>query len=1589
MDNRLRLQRLLQDLCSQAPEDAIGHLLALLNKENGPWPFRDLIRSYQGLWKALPEAVRDGSDSKWNTTIDLLKLRLKHFAPNMEDLLHHKSLRPALIDTEANQEISHAVLHGFVKYFDLGLACSASRKPRVMVILPNGPLLALAVLAVANRYTLVPMARAVTAEQLKMDIKAVEADAVLMLEADVQKFQVESEIATFIVKPQDNLTFRVSRWNDAGSSTIARVRPNGPDDLAVILFTSGTSGTKKLVPITTFNLLASIIFTTDSLGLRDTSSCLNMMPLHHVGGMVRSLWAPVFAGGTTICCPTFDPSFFWDAVEKWCPTWYYATPTMHHMILAEAENCQESIHKSSIKFICNAGGGLPPTLAEQLHSTFGCVVLPSYGMTECAPIAAPPLDYDLTRVGASGLPAGPDLAILDISRPSRVPTGATGRICVRGLPVFDGYLTSTGIDRSAFDAAGWFDTGDLGRIDEAGYLYITGRSKEVINRGGEIISPLEVEDAIISASGDPSSVIFGRVTETMVFSTPHDVLQEVVGAVIVTPAGRKRPDLRQIHDASKDRLDQPKWPTILVYMDNIPKAHNKLRRIQLSRRLGLETLTDDTLPSDCHYEAICPPPETSLDVLIDQRRCAIQHEVTKAHLSEISGISNVLIRTNPIDGYLTAVLFNDIPNQLLPHEISKHLRVLVDGYLVPSSIRVVDGPAPVDSADNIDEAAVDAIIRSQAQSSTSPIEQRVCGLFADALRLTLGDVTPTTDFFLAGGDSLTAGRLVSRIRQEFSVRLASDVLFRHSTVSAISIVVEDAMVQPKAEEKKSEDLPGCLETYRSTNPAILLLNLIPLGVFSPILQTLRWSMFVYILIQTFHWQIRDTVIGRLFLILLSGVVSRQVMHVFSPLLGIAFKWLLIGRYRAGIYPMWGPYHSRWWLTQKVLQVCGKGIFGHFGFTRVLYYRALGARIGRNVRIHPQASLGEYDLIEIGDNVVLDDCSCRPFSAERNTSMLLQPILIGADCTVGLKAVIASGTDLPQGACLGPNTSSWEMEDAQESNRELASAQIPQPHWIWYVLVVGPLSLLVSFVSRLPAIVAFFPVVMKYRQVENDMLRQQLLWFVSPSRIGYYALVVLAGAVVGPFSWFLAVYLVKLGLDLVCGRPRPGPYNLHSQRQMVRSAVLDSIIPRGDISRLTRIIGTHYELVSIAVRMLGGRVGKRVYWPGTGIAMVQDYDLLEIGNDVVFGSRSTFVTSDGIGRDRIVIGDGAFVGDHVVALPGATVGKRTTIGSGALLRRNGSYPDNTTWTGSKHGDAIQFPQNNSPRNQSQESLDKMDLKNDDNDTISPFGRAFYKGQASYYVLGIGPIVAYSTLAAAIGAVYSASSILTGLLVVSRLVRMDHMMAGRHWWRPFIFYAAFTAVVGVVTLVQAAIAMGIKIAAKWIILGRRREGFYPWDRSSYCQRWQILLTIERIFTGYSGRMNAMVLLTGTAYMVQYYRALGATIGADCALAASGEADLLMTEPDLVTLGNRVTIDHASLVGHLNTRGDFELHPLQVGSRSVLRTKSRLLSGASVGEDACLLEHTLVLSGDHIDDGCTVQGWPAEPFMDSRVGHSFHLP
>lgn len=155
-----------------------------------------------------------------------------------------------------------------------------------------------------------------------------------------------------------------------------------------------------------------------------------------------------------------------------------------------------------------------------------------------------------------------------------------------------------------------------------------------------------------------------------------------------------------------------------------------------------------------------------------------------------------------------------------------------------------------------------------------------------------------------------------------------------------------------------------------------------------------------------------------------------------------------------------------------------------------------------------------------------------------------------------------------------------------------------------------------------------------------------------------------------------------------------------------------------------------------------------------------------------------------------------------------------------------------------------------------------------------------------------------------------------------------------------------------------------------------------RSSYCQRWQLFLKLETFRRHCYGGYGILGMLTGSHWIVLYFRALGARIGKDCSLFAGGLPSLMFTEPDLLTLGDRVTVDDASLVGHINTRGKFDLNPLYVGDRSVLRSGSRLLSGARMESDSCLLEHTLVMAGDVVDEGVTMQGWPAEEFAEKRM-------
>jgi acyl-CoA synthetase (AMP-forming)/AMP-acid ligase II len=214
---------------------------------------------------------------------------------------------------------------------------------------------------------------------------------------------------------------------------------------------------------------------------------------------------------------------------------------MHQLILHYHK--KDLCGQPRLRMIANAAGGMLPSLAVRLRETFGANVLPSYGMTECMPISSPPANYQLTKPGTSGVAVGQEIAILNLCTVESLPTGARGPICVRGGPCFRGYGKladdPNGTMPETFLKCGWFNTGDLGYLDEDGYLFVTGRSKEVLNRGGEIISPMEVEDAVMSHPG---------ILACAAFSATHDVLQEVDGLVLVMKAGSPRLDLPSLHN---------------------------------------------------------------------------------------------------------------------------------------------------------------------------------------------------------------------------------------------------------------------------------------------------------------------------------------------------------------------------------------------------------------------------------------------------------------------------------------------------------------------------------------------------------------------------------------------------------------------------------------------------------------------------------------------------------------------------------------------------------------------------------------------------------------------------------------------------------------------------------------------------------------------------------------------------------------------------------------------------------------------------------------------------------------------------------
>jgi len=349
------------------------------------------------------------------------------------------------------------------------------------------------------------------------------------------------------------------------------------DDVALVLHTSGTTSRPKIVPLSHRNVTASATNIAAWLALKPEDCCLNIMPLFHIHGLIAAVLSSMAAGGSVVCTPGFNALKFFAWLDEVKPSWYTAVPTMHQTILARAGRNKEVMARNRLRFIRSSSASLPAPVMGELEEAFGAPVIESYGMTEAShQMASNPLPPRERRAGCVGLAAGPEVAIMDKSGTLLAP-GETGEIVIRGDNVTKGYENNPEANASGF-TNGWFRTGDQGVMDEAGYLTLTGRLKEIINRGGEKVSPLEVDDIL---SSHPA------VAQALTFAMPHKKLGEEVAAAIVLREG-KTADEAEIRAFAAEHLADFKVPRKVVFLDEIPKgATGKLQRIGLAEKLGL------------------------------------------------------------------------------------------------------------------------------------------------------------------------------------------------------------------------------------------------------------------------------------------------------------------------------------------------------------------------------------------------------------------------------------------------------------------------------------------------------------------------------------------------------------------------------------------------------------------------------------------------------------------------------------------------------------------------------------------------------------------------------------------------------------------------------------------------------------------------------------------------------------------------------------------------------------------------------------------------------------------------------------------
>jgi len=453
---------------------------------------------------------------------------------------------------------------------------------RVAIVLPNGPEMATAFVTVAQAATTAPLNPAYREEEYQFYLEDLKAKALLVEEGyDGPAFAAATTLRMNVIRlsvlegaPAGYFT--LSSDIDATPATKVPVA----DDVALILHTSGTTSRPKIVPLLHSNVAASAQHIQTSLKLTEADRCLNVMPLFHIHGLIAAVTASLASGASIWCAPGFDALKFFGWMKEAQPTWYTAVPTMHQAILSRAKRNADVIENTPLRFLRSSSASLPAQVMVALNETFNAPVVEAYGMTEAAhQMACNPLESGTQKPGAVGIPAGPVMRIAHETE-NRIIDG-TGEVVISGPNVTPGYESNPDANaKNFFEAEGarWFRTGDQGAFDTDGYLHLTGRLKEIINRGGEKISPLEVDGVLLDHP---------EIAKVVTFALPHPKLGEEVAAAVVLTEGSSATE-QDIRAFAAEHMADFKVPRKVIIMDEIPKgATGKMQRIGLAEKLGL------------------------------------------------------------------------------------------------------------------------------------------------------------------------------------------------------------------------------------------------------------------------------------------------------------------------------------------------------------------------------------------------------------------------------------------------------------------------------------------------------------------------------------------------------------------------------------------------------------------------------------------------------------------------------------------------------------------------------------------------------------------------------------------------------------------------------------------------------------------------------------------------------------------------------------------------------------------------------------------------------------------------------------------